>query len=358
YKQLRINECIAVAFGMTADPVNAFGSDDDRCPALVTEHCTANPFANNVHCMPGTYDGDRLKFANDCYGSDKSKCNNIKGCLNPANLFSDSAQFGGIACNNTALNGVRARYCSEGDNIVTSEECAAASLMDSRNSDVNSCIYNPFDAHDSETCKDLLGVGFDEAKENRINHCFKDGNGGNLTCVGARGAESCIINLFDAACDKYDCTIVPDGESPCPQHESIRQQRVDYCLDITVFRTTVCTPARAVVCVVDADNMSDFDDVFAPLCRAFAYLDERAEVAELCVGDTMPKPKTCDRIATCIADPYTDSTLCNDEALTLAELKPKRIEACKSVTDPGVICAEQALVEVCNTTPFAWHCHP
>ena len=85
YKQLRINECIAVAFGMTADPVNAFGSDDDRCPALVTEHCTANPFANNVHCMPGTYDGDRLKFAKDCYNPanrDTEECNNIKGCLN------------------------------------------------------------------------------------------------------------------------------------------------------------------------------------------------------------------------------------------------------------------------------------
>ena len=331
YAQLRLNKCIAAAFGMT-DTV------DSTCSTLVDTYCTNNPFANNVHCTDGTtYDTPRITRAHKCYNPanrDTEECNNIKGCLNPANLFSDSAQFGGIACNNTLLQGVRVRYCSEGDNIETNENCVTLG------NDTNSCTFNPF-----SNCAGVLdGALLTEVQTNRINYCFKGGNGENGgTCLHATFAESCILNPFADSCtDKY---------------ADQRQQRVDYCLDITASRSPVCNPARVVVCVADPNNTNDFDDVFAPLCRRIAYLDERAEVAMLCLGDS--PPTTCNRIATCLKDPYmanTDSTLCEDAALD--SLRDARVEACKSVTDPGVICAEQAVLEVCmtNAVAFAWHC--
>ncbi len=275
-------------------------------------------------------------------------------------MFSDSAQFGGIACNNTALNGVRARYCSEGDNIATSEECAAATLRDSQNSNINLCINNPFDNSnlpDTDSrrthCERLLGAdGFAAATANRINYCFQGGNGSNgTTCQRAIAVESCILDPF----------MVPNNDKDCSAYASQRQQRVDYCTDDADPDNL---PSRSVCKVEDTldaicNDTGDYADAFAHYCRFFEarddYESKRKNVALLCLGDS--PPTTCARIADCLADPYIDSFLCNDEALTLAELKPKRVEACKSATDPGVICAEQALVEVCNTTPFAWHCH-
>ena len=133
---------------------------------------------------------------------------------------------------------------------------------------------------------------------------------------------------------------------------------------LTMLILTIC-PLEAFAKSEDTldaicNDTGDYADAFAHYCRFFEarddYESKRKNVALLCLGDS--PPTTCARIADCLADPYIDSFLCNDEALTLAELKPKRVEACKSATDPGVICAEQALVEVCNTTPFAWHCQP
>ncbi len=331
YAQLRLNKCIAAAFGMT-DTV------DSTCSTLVDTYCTNNPFANNVHCTDGTtYDTPRITRAHKCYNPanrDTEECNNIKGCLNPANLFSDSAQFGGIACNNTLLQGVRVRYCSEGDNIETNENCVTLA------NDTSSCTSNPF-----SNCAGVLdGALLTEVQTNRINYCFKGGNGSNgNTCFRATFAESCILNPFADSCtDKY---------------ADQRQQRVDYCTDDAdpdnLPSRTVC---RDVDNTLDAicNDTGDYADAFAYYCRTFGAISKyelkRKNVALLCLGDS--PPTTCNRIADCLADPYTDSFLCNDEALTLAELKPKRIEACKSVTDPGVICAEQALVEVCNTTPL------
>ncbi|MCA8835398.1 MAG: hypothetical protein K8953_09970, partial [Proteobacteria bacterium] len=362
YKQLRINECIAVAFGMT-DTVNS------TCPTLVDTYCTKNPFADNVHCTDGTtYNAPRITRANKCYeliNRDTKECNNVKSCLVTANLFSESAQFGGIACNNTALNGARARYCSEGDNIVTEKAVRCAAKPTS-----NPCIVNPFDP----SCEGVMGTaGVAKAQENRVNHCFRDGNGGGVQCIFVHSPYPCIRNPFGAACkiDEEACMNDPSAVACRIDYDFQRQARVDYCSgdpDSPSFSPATCESAKPVICKeADMSNdgmsngdMRNFADVFAPFCltgaRVDAHVEARKKVAELCAGDTMPKPKTCDRITTCTDDPYDSDPLCSDAGLV--ELKPLRVEACKSVTDPGVICAEQALVEVCNTTPFAWHCHP
>ncbi|MCA8835867.1 MAG: hypothetical protein K8953_12375, partial [Proteobacteria bacterium] len=189
YKPLRIKECLAVGLMQTADPDNAFGTNEDRCLALVAEHCTANLFADNVHCMDTPYNDPRRDLANKCYepaNRDTEECGDVKSCLDIASLFSSSAKFGDIACNHIALDGARVRYCSADDNITTSE-CTTAATG-------NTCITDPF----ATGCDTVLGMdGFAEAKTNRATYCRKD----TIDATFCEGAKTviCVETGTDAA---------------------------------------------------------------------------------------------------------------------------------------------------------------
>ncbi|MCA8834362.1 MAG: hypothetical protein K8953_04680, partial [Proteobacteria bacterium] len=331
YNTPRRDKCLEAADGVSADTA----TEGDRCPALVAEYCEANLFDYNnyVHCTAQTYNDLRRDFANDCYGLDTPECSDVKSCLDPAKLFSGET-FGDIACSNAALDGTRARYCSEGDNITTSE------CTDGTNKANNPCIENPFNG----TCAAQLGgTGITEAQTNRTNYCFLGGNAIKEECRGARDSASCILNLFADACTA--------------NYSGKRQARVDYCLG-DMPDAMVCDPAKVVICANDVDNTNDFDDVFAPLCNT-GYTPERTAVATRCGGDTPPTDGSCDRITTCTTDPYADDNLCRDEAFN--DLRATRITdaegECGSINEPTVTCVRAELESnVCTTYPFAWIC--
>ena len=369
FAALRDIRCLASSMVQSDDTANTGGSDvNGLCPDLIKTYCDNNPFVDNPHCSANIkiYNDARRAFVNDCYdpANTDTSCDDIKSCLTDTTLFSSTASFGDRTCNSMNFDGARARFCSQGDNIETSEHCTATATANRAN---NPCIENPYgDFNDTTTCAEALGSGVTETHANRADYCFQGGNAVKPVCAGALNGG---VKGIGAAQTPGNCLVEHlFSGNICDNHEAQRAQRVAYCLGDSPDLTICDDGVRAgAIC----NHASNFADPFAPLCDDTMPASDYTEADKTAVRKAVAlhcKSRSsgswdanlmasCEKIATCTADPYTDSVLCKDNGFDDSRVA-RRGECIGTDAEPTAVCSQLAVEEICATSPviFAWLC--